>query len=75
MMGKKLPLRVGVGAVVINKDKKIFVGKRKDHPNTDNWQMPQGGVNENEELLAALKRELLEAVSYTHLTLPTILRV
>ena len=63
MMGKKLPLRVGVGAVVINKDKKIFVGKRKDHPNTDNWQMPQGGVNENEELLAALKRELLEETS------------
>ena len=42
---KLLPLRIGVGAVVLNKNNKVFVGKRKDNP-VDKWQMPQGGVNE-----------------------------
>ena len=59
----KLPLRIGVGAILINKEKKIFVGKRKDHPNNDKWQMPQGGVNDGENLLNALRRELEEETS------------
>ena len=63
MMPKKnLPLRVGVGAVVINKDNKIFVGKRIDNP-VDKWQMPQGGVNNGENLIDAMKRELQEETS------------
>ncbi len=62
-MEKKLPLRIGVGAIVINKENKIFVGKRKDHPNADKWQMPQGGVNNGEDLLSAMKRELEEETS------------
>ena len=62
MEKNSLPLRVGVGAIVINKEKKIFVGKRKDHPN-NKWQMPQGGVNNGEDLLSALKRELEEETS------------
>jgi len=57
-----LPLRTGVGIVVINSQNKVFVGKRKDNP-FDKWQMPQGGVNLDEPLLEAMKRELLEETS------------
>ena len=63
MEKKKLPLRIGVGAVVLNKDNKIFVGKRRDNPKNDKWQMPQGGVNEGEDFLSAMKRELQEETS------------
>ena len=56
---KKLPLRLGVGAIVLNKENQVFVGKRKDNP-IDKWQMPQGGVNEGENLVDAMKRELKE---------------
>ena len=56
---KKLPLRLGVGAVVLNKKNQVFVGKRKDNP-IDKWQMPQGGVNTGENLIDAMKRELHE---------------
>ena len=63
MRKEKLPLRIGVGAIVINKENKIFVGKRKDHPNNNKWQMPQGGVNDGEDLFVALKRELEEETS------------
>tara|TARA_B100000945_G_C20392039_1_gene602784 strand:+ start:825 stop:1295 length:471 start_codon:yes stop_codon:yes gene_type:complete len=62
-MESKLPLRIGVGAIVINKENKIFVGRRKDHPNNDKWQMPQGGVNDGENFLNAMKRELEEETS------------
>ena len=58
----KLPLRLGIGAVVLNKDNKVFVGKRKDNP-IDKWQMPQGGVDEGENLVDAMKRELKEETS------------
>ena len=57
-----LPLRTGVGIVVLNSQNKIFVGKRKDNP-FDKWQMPQGGVDPDELLLQAMKRELLEETS------------
>ena len=62
MSGSMLPLRIGVGAVVLNKDNKVFVGKRRDNP-IDKWQMPQGGVHKNEDLYEALKRELYEETS------------
>ena len=58
-----LPMIFGVGAIVINKDSKIFVGKRKDFSINNKWQMPQGGVNEGENLVVALKRELEEETS------------
>ena len=38
---EKLPLRLGVGAIVLNEKNKVFVGKRKDNP-VNKWQMPQG---------------------------------
>ena len=56
---KHLPLRNGVGLVVLNNENKIFVAKRIDNPKNF-WQMPQGGVNQNENLLQAAKRELEE---------------
>ena len=62
MVEKKLPLRIGVGAIVFNEKNKIFVGKRKDNP-VDKWQMPQGGVNKNEKLVDAMMRELYEETS------------
>ncbi len=48
MTEKKLPMRNGVGVIIFNKNKKIFVGKRKDNL-VDKWQMPQGGVDEGED--------------------------
>lgn len=62
MNDNSLPLRTGVGIVVLNSKKQVFVGKRKDNP-TDKWQMPQGGVDQNEDLLSAMKRELAEETS------------
>ena len=62
MNKKKLPLRIGVGVIVLNTENKIFVGKRKDNP-IDKWQMPQGGINKNENFLNGMKRELYEETS------------
>ena len=62
MKQHELPLRLGVGIIVLNKENKVFVGKRKDNP-TNKWQMPQGGVNRGENLINAMKRELKEETS------------
>ena len=59
MERKPLPLRIGVGIIVLNPNNKVFVGKRKDNP-IDKWQMPQGGVDPGETFLEAMKRELKE---------------
>ena len=56
---KELPLRIGVGIILLNHENNIFVGKRIDNPK-NSWQMPQGGVDENEDFLQAAKRELEE---------------
>ena len=47
---------------MLNNDNKVFVGKRKDNP-VNKWQMPQGGVNKNENFVLAMKRELYEETS------------
>tara|TARA_Y100001970_G_scaffold264011_1_gene350106 strand:- start:583 stop:1059 length:477 start_codon:yes stop_codon:yes gene_type:complete len=65
---KKLPLRSGVGIVVLNKENKVFVGKRIDNPK-NYWQMPQGGVDKNENLYAAALRELKEETSIVSVNL------
>ena len=62
MSSKDLPMRDGVGVIILNKDHKVFVGKRKDNP-IDRWQMPQGGVEKGESYLSAMKRELYEETS------------
>ena len=56
---QELPLRVGVGIILLNNENKVFVGKRIDNPK-NSWQMPQGGVDQNENFLKAAKRELEE---------------
>ena len=57
-----LPLRSGVGIVLLNKKNKIFVAKRIDNPK-NYWQMPQGGIDGNEDYLSAALRELEEETS------------
>ena len=56
---QELPLRIGVGIILLNHENNIFVGKRIDNPK-NSWQMPQGGVDKNEDFLQAAKRELEE---------------
>ena len=65
---KKLPLRNGVGIVVLNKENKVFVAKRIDNPKNF-WQMPQGGVNDGEDFLTAAYRELEEETSIKNVKL------
>jgi len=65
---KNLPLRNGVGIVVLNNDNKVFIAKRIDNPKNF-WQMPQGGVDEGENLLEAAFRELKEETSITKVKL------
>ena len=68
VVSKKLPLRSGVGIVVLNKNNQVFVARRID--NSKNfWQMPQGGVDKNEDYLAAAYRELEEETSIKNVDL------
>ena len=62
MQNNVLPLRIGVGIILLNNENKVFVGKRIDNPENF-WQMPQGGVDSNEDFLDAAKRELFEETS------------
>ena len=65
---KNLPLRRGVGIILLNSKNKVFVAKRIDNQK-DFWQMPQGGVDEDEEFLAAAYRELEEETSIKNVEL------
>ncbi len=65
---KNLPLRSGVGIIVLNKKNRIFVAKRIDNPKNF-WQMPQGGIDEGEDYLSAAYRELKEETSITKVEL------
>jgi len=65
---KILPLRSGVGVILLNKKNEVFVAKRIDNPKKF-WQMPQGGVNKNEDYLTAAYRELEEETSIKNVKL------
>ena len=65
---KDLPLRSGVGIIVLNEKNKVFVAKRIDNQK-DFWQMPQGGVNDGEDFLTAAYRELEEETSIKNVKL------
>ena len=62
MAKHQLPMRTGVGIIVLNNNNQVFVGKRKDNPG-DKWQMPQGGVDKGEDFITAMRRELIEETS------------
>ena len=66
----KLPMRCGVGVVILNNKNEVFVGKRKDNP-IDKWQMPQGGIDKGEDYLSAMKRELYEETSIINIDVLT----
>lgn len=61
-----LPYRRNVGAVLFNRDGKVFVARRADVPNAEGepggWQLPQGGIDADEDPREALLRELAEEV-------------
>ena len=65
---KNLPLRIGVGIILLNKENQVFVAKRIDNPK-DFWQMPQGGVDNGETFLTAAYRELEEETSIKNVEL------
>ena len=65
-MKKQLPMRQGVGIILLNQKNEVFVGKRRDNP-IDKWQMPQGGIDYRETPLEAMKRELVEETSITNI--------
>ena len=65
---KKLPLRKGVGVILLNSENKVFVARRIDNPKNF-WQMPQGGVDKNEDFLTAALRELKEETSIENVEL------
>ena len=62
MANHQLPMRTGVGIIVLNNNNQVFVGKRKDNPG-DKWQLPQGGVDKGEDFITAMRRELIEETS------------
>ena len=62
MANHQLPMRTGVGIIVLNNNNQVFVGKRKDNPG-EKWQMPQGGVDKGEDFITAMRRELIEETS------------
>lgn len=55
-----LPYRPCVGVMLVNASGRVFVGKRIDNKEGDAWQMPQGGIDDGEELHPAALRELAE---------------
>ena len=55
-----LPYRPCVGVMLVNGAGLVFVGKRIDSKEGDAWQMPQGGVDEGEDMKRAALRELAE---------------
>ena len=63
-----LPLRSGVGIVVLNEKNQVFLAKRIDNPKNF-WQMPQGGVDEGEDYYDAAIRELKEETSIKTISL------
>ena len=65
---KNLPLRSGVGIVVLNKKNQVFLAKRIDNPKNF-WQMPQGGVDNGEDFYQAAIRELKEETSIKTISL------
>lgn len=63
-----LPYRHGVGMMLLNREGKVFVAKRIDMT-SEAWQMPQGGIDEGEDVRAAALRELKEEIGTDNATI------
>jgi len=57
--------RPNVGVVLFHRDGRVWLGRRNQQPPPYNWQFPQGGVDEGEDLLDAARRELAEETGVT----------
>jgi putative (di)nucleoside polyphosphate hydrolase len=70
---EKLPYRLCVGVMVLNRDGRVFVGRRfagPEHVDVKHpWQMPQGGVDPGEDPYPAALRELAEETNITSVKL------
>lgn len=68
-----LPYRPNVGAVLFNRYGQVFVARRADLPNAEGapggWQLPQGGIDEDEDPRAAVLRELAEEIGTDRATI------
>ena len=73
MANHQLPMRTGVGIIVLNSNNQVFVGKRKDNP-VDKWQMPQGGVDKGEDFISAMRRELIEETSIKNIKILKVIQ-
>ena len=70
MMQDYLPRhRPNVGVVLFHPDGRVWLGRRTQQPPPYNWQFPQGGVDDGEDLLDAAKRELAEETGVTSVKL------
>jgi putative (di)nucleoside polyphosphate hydrolase len=70
---ENLPYRPCAGIALFNRDGLVFVGRRKDGPHEAEgvgkwWQMPQGGIDDGEDFIAAAERELYEETSVRSVT-------
>ena len=68
MRAENLPMRSGVGVVILNNENKVFVARRIDNPKNF-WQMPQGGVEDGEDYYKAALRELKEETNIKSISL------
>jgi putative (di)nucleoside polyphosphate hydrolase len=73
MHGRDLPYRPNVGAALFNAAGLVFVARRADFPNAEGpaggWQLPQGGIDEDEDPRAAVLRELAEEIGTDRATI------
>ena len=60
-----------VGMMILNTDNEILVGRRIDHP-SGYWQMPQGGIDKNENPEKAVFREMMEEIGTNNVKLINI---
>lgn len=64
------PYRFNVGVALFNREGRVFVGRAIEAGperiySGYEWQMPQGGIDPDEDIIAAARRELLEETGIT----------